>query len=157
VTRNLQDIVFTLIVMALVGVAVWDAQRWELKARLFPWVIGIPLICLLAALLIVQLVRLSSEAQPGGSEGAGITLDAAARRRAVSIVGWLLGFLGAIWILGFPIGGTLATLAYLKLAAHEKWPISVAISGGTALLFLAMINFLATPFPRGTLFELVGI
>jgi hypothetical protein len=89
-------------------------------------------------------------------EAADAVASAQARRRGLSIVSWLLGFLAAIWLLGFPAGGTLGTLAYLKLAAREKWPISVAISAGTALFFALMIYGLNTPFPPGALFELFG-
>jgi hypothetical protein len=152
-TRSFQDIAFTILLMVVIGVAVWDAQKWEIKARLFPWVIGIPLLGMLAVLLAVQLARHLRDADPSGG---GLPTDAAARRRAYAIIGWLLGFLAAIWVLGFPVGGTLGTLVFLKFGAHEKWPISLAISAGTAIFFVLMINGLNTPFPRGTLFELVG-
>jgi putative tricarboxylic transport membrane protein len=153
-TRSVQDIAFTILLMVVIGVAVWDAQKWEIKARLFPWVIGIPLLGMLAVLLAVQLARHLRDADLSGG---GIAMDATARRRAYAIIGWLLGFLAAIWVLGFPIGGTLGTLAFLKFGAREKWPISLAISAGTAIFFVLMINGLNTPFPKGTLVELVGI
>jgi hypothetical protein len=153
-TRSFQDIAFTILLMVVIGVAVWDAQKWEIKARLFPWVIGIPLLGMLAVLLTVQLARHLRDADLSGG---GFATDAAARRRAYAIIGWLLGFLAAIWMLGFPVGGTLGTLVFLKFGAHEKWPISLAISAGTAIFFVLMINGLNTPFPKGTLLELVGI
>jgi hypothetical protein len=158
--RDRWEILFTLAVLVVVGVAVWQAHAWGLKPRLFPWAIGIPLMGLLVALLVTQVVRQFKSApaapEPPVIEEAEAVAAAHARRRGLSIVGWLLGFLVAIWLLGFPIGGTLATLAYLKLAAHERWPISLAISGGTAAFFVLMIYGLHTPFPQGALFELVG-
>ena len=159
--REVRDIVFTIIIVAVIGGAVWEARTWELKARLFPWAIGIPVLALLVALLVRQLTILmnksplhSAEApSPGESDP---VQAAVARRRTYSIVGWLLGFLAAIWLLGFPVGATLGTLAFLKLSAGEKWPMTLAISAGTAAFFVIMIQGLNTPFPRGPLFELFG-
>jgi hypothetical protein len=157
--RKTYEILFTVALLAMVSWAVWEGRDWNIKPRLFPWAIGLPLIGLLTFQLGLLIVRKRPESAAAEATSAEVEdqIEAArARRRGVSIVGWLLGFLGAIWLLGFPAGGTLGTLAYLKLAAREKWPISLAISGGTALFFALMINGLNTPFPRGTLFELFG-
>ena len=163
-TRETQQIAFTAVLLAVIAAAVWDARQWTIKAQLFPWVIGFPVMALLLILLLQQLVQRSrsvpkrSEASVIGQVEHVASAEAAvARRRGFGIVGWLLGFLGAIWLLGFPAGGTLGTLAYLKLAAKERWPISLAISAGTAVFFFLMIKGLNTPFPSGTLLELIGI
>ena len=165
-SRNAYEMIFTLALLLVVGAAVWQAQGWQIKARLFPWAIGLPLMGLLAALLVTQVMRQlrassavaaeQSVAVEHPEETADPVRAADARRRGFTIVGWLLGFLAAVWLLGFPVGGTLGTLAYLKLAAREKWPISGAISAGTALFFAVMIYGLNTPFPRGALLELFG-
>jgi Tripartite tricarboxylate transporter TctB family len=162
VTRDMQQIAFTAVILIVVSAAVWQAEQWAIKARLFPWVIGIPVIAMLLALLVQQIIRVVRSAPVRAEVGVVEQFEnvasaeaAAARRRGFTIVGWLLGFLGAIWLIGFPAGGTLATLGYLKLAAREKWPISLAISAGTALFFFLMINFLNTPFPRGEFFEML--
>jgi hypothetical protein len=158
VNRNTAEILFTSFLLVVVGVAVWEARGWETRARLFPWAIGFPLMGLLISLLIVQIsrqLRGGRKAAPQATDEAEAS-DEGARGRALAITGWLLGFLAAIWILGFPIGGPLATFAYLKLGAREKWPISLAISAGTALFFVIMINGLHTPFPPGTLFAILS-
>jgi hypothetical protein len=181
VSGDARNIIFTLVLLAVVGAVIYEARVWEIKARLFPWAIGIPVLAMIVALLMKQVLEqfnrsrqavaearsvdsLLGETRSGASHSAEVhpaerhaaEVEAQARRRAYAIVGWLLGFLAAIWMLGFPAGGTLGTLAYLKLAAGERWPISVAISAGTAVFFWLMINFLNTPFPRGTLFDLVA-
>jgi hypothetical protein len=181
VSVNARNIVFTVVLLAVVGAVIFEARVWEIKARLFPWAIGIPVLAMIVALLMKQILEqfnrsrqavgevhstdsFLGDSRAGASHSAEVhpaerhaaEVQAQVRRRAYSIVGWLLGFLAAIWMLGFPAGGTLGTLAYLKLAAGEGWPISVAISAGTAVFFWLMINFLNTPFPRGTLFDLVA-
>lgn len=155
-SRNVSEIAFTLAVMVVIGLAVWDARVWEIKARLFPWAVGIPLLALLGALLMVQLTRLARKSPGEDSEKPRVddAEAAQARRRGFAIIGWLLGFLALIWLIGFPLAGPLGTLAYLKFNAREKWPISLAISAGTAAFFALMIYGLNTPFPRGMLPEL---
>jgi hypothetical protein len=154
VKRSVQDLLFTLLLIATVGAAVWDAQKWEIKARLFPWAIGFPVLALLAAVLVKQSFQLL-RGEPEGAESEAHAPDPVARQRFISIVGWTLGFFAAIWILGFPAGGTLATLAYLKLNAHERWPITLYICVGTALFFDAMVVLLNTPFAKGSLFDIL--
>ena len=159
--KRTYEILFTFGLLALVAWAVWEGRDWGIKPRLFPWAIGIPLIALLALQLVLLIVRRpatapAAEAEPTSTQVEERIEADRARRRGFSIVGWLLGFLAAIWLLGFPAGGTLGTLAYLKLAGREKWPITIGITAGTALFFALMINGLHTPFPRGTLFELFG-
>lgn len=169
--RRTQDILFTLLVIAAIGAAVSDAQKWDLKAALFPRAVGFPVLALLAALLVKQSLGLLKAGQVETTVGETHAVDpeagqaettvgetdavdpVVARRRFFSIVAWILGFFAAIWVLGFPAGGTLSTLAYLRLSAKEKWPISLYISGGTALFFDAMIQFMNIPFFKGTLFE----
>lgn len=152
--------IFTVLVLVVVGAAVWDARQWEIKARLFPWSIGIPIVGLTAILLVTQIVRLvkarRTDQPHAGVSGMTEAQFAVARRRAISIVGWLLGFLAAIWVLGFPVGGTLGTLGYLRWSARESWRMTLAISAGTAVFFMLMDKGLHTPFPPGTLFEILS-
>jgi len=44
--RKRADLVFSVIVLIIVVWMVWDAQSWSLRARLFPWTIGIPSVAL---------------------------------------------------------------------------------------------------------------
>jgi hypothetical protein len=176
VSKRYLELLFTLALLAAVGAAVYTARLWEIKARLFPWAIGIPLLVMLVAITLFQIAALrrgtdtrkapeasSSLAPAEESAETEAEREASAaearleRRRGLQIVGWLLGFLAAIWVLGFTIGGTLCSLAYLKLAAKERWPISLAISAGTAIFFWLMINQLLTPLPDGKLFDTLGI
>ena len=154
--RETREVLFTLFLLVAVATAVFEARDWGIRARLFPWAIGLPLLALIAALLVLQVARLLRKPDPEGESDGALSIDRASVRRGFEITAWLLAFLVAIWLLGFPVGGTLGTLAYLKLSAREKWPISLVISGGTALFFFLMINGLHTPFPQGTLFELIG-
>lgn len=155
--RDYGSILFTVAILAVVGMAVWDARNWEIKARLFPWVIGIPVLAMLAGQLVLQFMERARAGAPLPAHPAQLTPEQAlARRRFFTIVGWMLGFAVAIWLVGFPIGGTLMTLAYLKLQGRERWRISLAITAGIAVFFFIMVKLLYIPFPEGYLVKLLG-
>jgi hypothetical protein len=155
VNRKTADVLFTLFILVLISVAVWDARGWEIKARLFPWVIGIPMITLLAAQLVLT-VR-----QPAGNTSAGFfgvhdIPPSEAKMRAAKITTWLLGFAVALWVFGFAVGGTLATMTYLRFAGREKWPMVVIFGVVTLAFFWVMKNPLTVPFPDGIFFDAIG-
>jgi hypothetical protein len=126
----------------------------EERAALFPMVIGIP--CLALALLafaqevfnVMRRRACTDEApipaptvEPGG-----------VRRRAFSIIGWILGFFLAIWLLGFPAAVPVASFLYFRFAGDEKLPISLLLSVMAGVLFYGLFDyFLHLPFPEGTL------
>ena len=73
------------------------------------------------------------------------------------IAAWIVGMLGAIWLVGFPIATLLTTFLYLRLGAREGWTISVALSlGGFAFVHGLFARLLGVPFPAGRLFEWLG-
>ncbi|HEX2229001.1 MAG TPA: tripartite tricarboxylate transporter TctB family protein, partial [Candidatus Binatia bacterium] len=77
---------------------------------------------------------------------------AVARRRAFSIIAWILGFFLAIWLLGFPIAVPVTTLLYFRFAGGEKWPISIFLSLAAGAVFYGLFDyFLHLPFPVGRL------
>jgi hypothetical protein len=78
------------------------------------------------------------------------------RSRAASIVTWILGFFFAIWLLGFHLAVPAASFLYFRLAGHEKWPISIALSLAAGVVFYGLFGYLLhLPFPEGELFQLV--
>jgi hypothetical protein len=157
VRRDYLDLGFTLLLLALISWTTFEASKWDARARLFPWAAGIPVL----VLLIVQIVRqvrtiLASPDGPkvviGGHADAHVAFE-----RTLRVGAWILGFAVLIWAVGFPVGGTLGTLLYLKTAARERWPISLAITVGTGAFFWILITFLYTPFPRGFIVDLLPI
>ncbi|MFN0070239.1 MAG: tripartite tricarboxylate transporter TctB family protein [Chloroflexota bacterium] len=153
--RDWLDVGFTVALMALIGWTTFEAGKWDARARLFPWVAGIPVLVLLTAQLVSRLRGILVEPRgPRLFEEAGVDARVAARR-TLGIAGWMLAFAALIWLIGFGVGGTLATLIYLKGAAREKWPVTAVITVGTGIFFWAMITFLHVPFPRGVLGDLL--
>ncbi|MEE9146556.1 MAG: tripartite tricarboxylate transporter permease [Candidatus Tectomicrobia bacterium] len=145
--------------------ALFGFGAFEERAALFPLIIGVPsLAC--ALLVLGRGLRtfflppgfLPPGRQAGAAELDGVVEPAVARRRTLSMAGWIVGFFVAIWLLGFPIAAAVATFLYLKLGAWEKWPITLCLTGVAWLFFYGLFDYsLHLPFPTGALFLWFGL
>ncbi|HZU04952.1 MAG TPA: tripartite tricarboxylate transporter TctB family protein [Chloroflexota bacterium] len=184
--RRKADLLFSVLVLLLVVWMVWEARHWPLRARLFPWTIGLPTVAialLQVGLAVRQLVQARRAAgaparpveAPPGEDTAVIAAavesvlgaDAAAeeaippavvRRRTLAMVAWILGFTLGITLLGFRLGGGLGTLAFLKLGARESWKTTLLLTLATYLSFFLLFDVgLNTPLPAGLLADALGV
>lgn len=147
---------FGLLVVLFFAGALWFGRGFDMKTGLFPWIVA----SLVLALAIAQLVLecLGKGHRPSQAEHAEDDPSEAppspevVNRRTAAIFGWIAGFFAAIWLLGFAIGGTLATFIQLKLGARERWPVTIALTllvwGLVHVFFERILN---TPFPPGQL------
>jgi putative tricarboxylic transport membrane protein len=149
-------VVFTVCVVILLALALWQSRNFGVRAGLFPWVIGTPTL-LLALFQLAKDLRGHKKVSGPAFEGEGVVevSPAVATRRTLTILGWTVGFFMAIWLLGFSYAVPLTMVLYLKLAGREKWPITAVMALGTwvffYLLFQRMLN---VPFPDGLVFTL---
>lgn len=156
--RDYLDLGFTLVLLALISWTTYEASKWDARARLFPWAAGIPVLVLLVIQLIRQVPTVLASRADGAAAASGDPEEARRMfRRTLNVGAWILGFALMIWVIGFALGGTLATLLYLKVAAREKWPISLSITVGTAAFFWILTTYLYVPFPRGFIVDLLPI
>src|SRR5439155_5513781 len=80
-----------------------------------------------------------------------------ARRRALEMSAWILGFTAAIYLIGFKLGPGLVTLAFLRLGARESWRMSVGVSVGVYLFFLLVFEVaLNIRLPAGLIPDVLG-
>jgi TctA family transporter len=156
--RSAWSILSTLTVVVVLAAALWQSRDFGFRAGLFPWSIGIPLLALAALLLVIQIA--GKEKLPAGALAAwdpGIPASVE-RRRTAGILGWIAGFLVAIWLLGFTLGGTLCTFLALKAGSRERWPISLAIAAGAAaFVYFVFERGLRVPFPPGQILVWLGM
>jgi TctA family transporter len=134
----------TLTLVVVVAAALWESRGFAAQARLFPWVIGWPIL----ALGIVQLAREATSREPARPAEAppGIAAAAAARRTA-AIFGWIAVYPAALWLLGFTLGGPLCVLLTLGWS-RERWPLTLALTlGAWALVHGLFDRVLGMPFP----------
>ena len=136
----------------------WDILPTEERAALFPMIVGVPGLALaVLALGRELLVMLRTRAGPDPAEITPSIEPAVLRRRAFSIIGWILGFLFAIWLLGFNLAVLASTLLFLKFGSGEKWWVSIVLTLAAWIFFFGLFDyFLHLPFPEGKAFEWLG-
>lgn len=160
---------FTGALFLMVAWGLWEASKWELQASLMAWMIGLPTAGLLALQLARQIVRADDKPAPADKGEPGVfnaslleqdgeALDPAeARWRTASIIGWVVGFAAAIWLVGFQLGVALMTFLYLK-SAGESWfavvSITAAVLGAVVLAFDCGMHIF---FAEGKLFVWTGL
>lgn len=140
---------------------VYEAQEWRLQARLYPWVIGIPMIVLAFIQVIFDLrgvERKQTSDAPMDFQFAQTTLaPAVARNRAITMFAWFFGFYLAIMLVGFDITIPLTMFSYLKVQSREKWAISLILTCTGWLVYWGLFVWLLNlPFPDGLIFTWLG-
>jgi hypothetical protein len=148
--RSGSAVLFTFVVVTLLAIALWQSRNFGFRAGLFPWVIGTPALLLALFQLGRDLMGKSKTKPP--AEG---IAPAVIRQRTTVILGWTVFFFVAIWLLSFSYAVPISMLLYLKFAGKEKWPISLALTFITWLVFYGLFErALNVPFPEGLLFTL---
>ncbi len=147
---------FTLFVLAVFAVGVFSAAEWQIQARMFPWVIGIPGLALCVMQLFADFFKRKDEDQ--SLRGAmDLPVDrsvpvAVVVKRAVNAFGWVLGLFTAIWIVGFVVAVPLFIFVYLTWQAREKLWLAVTYSLGMLALIVGVFHLiLNVPWPEGVL------
>jgi hypothetical protein len=146
-------------------VFVYEAQEWRMQARLYPWVIGIPMVILAFVQVILDMKGVKAKAADDGAPPTPMDFQftkdidpVTARNRAIIMFGWLVGFLGIIWLLGFPIGIALMMISYLKFQGKEPWGLSITLTVLAWLGFYGLfVKLLTLPFPQGMIFAWLGL
>jgi TctA family transporter len=139
--------IFSFVVVAALAAALWQSRNFGVRAGLFPWAIGYPILILAIAQFVMDFTgRTRFKAEEVGTDAA--LPKGVAYQRTVNVLLWTVGYFIAIWLLGFSVAVPLTTLLYLKIAGKEKWPISIVLSGISWLFFyLLFVWLLHVPFP----------
>ena len=153
---NKWSAIFALCLVALLSFALWQSRSFPLRAGLFPWVIGVPLVALLLTQLVTDLSGRGD--QPHAADEEGELPPEVVRRRTRNIFLWIIGYFLAIWQIGFPLGGALCSFLQLKFGSKERWAMTLALTAGVwAFTYFVFQQALHVPFPPGYLFELFGM
>ena len=149
------EAVFSFFILIVFVLALWNSRGWNLRAGLFPWVIGFTVLPLITYQFIKNLVgqgKTGNDHDQGRSEQ-----DPSSPmmvRRTIHILSWIPGFLAAIWLLGLIVALPLMTFLYLKLEAREKWSLSLILTFVLwGFLYGLFVHTLHLPFPVGILFN----
>ena len=154
--------IFSFCALIFFCVFVYMAQDWRLQARLYPWAIGIPMLILAIVQVILDLkgfkAKQSSDATPMDFQFTKDVDPTTAKKRAITMFAWLIGFLLLIWLVGFPIGIAVMMFAYLKFQGRESWTLSILLTVIAWLCFWGLfVRLLHLPFPEGLVLTWLGI
>jgi hypothetical protein len=154
--------IFSFIFLIFFIVFVYHAQDWRLQARLYPYVIGIPMVILALIQVILDLKgieRKQPDAAPVDFQFSQLTVaPEVARNRAIRMFCWLFGFFLSIWLLGFAITIPLLVFSYLKIQSNEKWMLSLTLTAAAYVFFWTLfVRLLTLPFPDGKIFTWLGM
>jgi putative tricarboxylic transport membrane protein len=141
---------FTIAIIFVLAIALWQSRNFGFRAGLFPWVIGTPTLILAFFQLARDIVgKQRDHAEPG--------IDpSVVRRRTISIIAWTVGCFVAIWFLGFSYAVPLTIFVYLRFAGGESWKMTAIVTFCAWLFFWALFErMLNVPFPEGLLISLI--
>lgn len=161
-TKIKPQVILSIILVAFFSVFVYTAKDWRLQARLYPWAVGIPMLVLALVQLVLDLRGIEPTKRhddaPVDVQFAARTDPVVARRRTLNIFSWIVGYIVAIWLIGFSYSVPLVIFLYLKVQSRERWPLSIALTAAAWLLFWGLFDrLLHLPFPQGALFAWLGM
>jgi hypothetical protein len=136
--------------VVLFCVALLQSREWTIRAGLFPWMIGFPVL----GLTLIQLVMAlrTTSWRPRASRAEVPVAQALEVQRTLSMLGWTVGYFVALWLIGFTFAIPLMTFLYLKIAGRESWSTSVGLAVvAWAFLYFLFVQILHVPFPEGLL------
>ena len=153
---------FSLLVLIFFCVFLYEAKDWRMQARLYPWAIGIPMLVLALVQVILDLKgytpKETVDATPLDFQFSKAIEPAVARKRAITMFAWLLGFFLLVWLLGFEYGIPLMVFGYLKLQSNESWVLSITLTVLAFVFFwILFVKLLTLPFPQGLIFTWLGM
>lgn len=144
---------FTLSVIIVAAYAVYTAREWPLGTRLFPWVVGIPVLVLSLVQVALEIYQARRPGKQAKRDTGDLQVDwsmstGVVARRAADYFGWLLGLFLGIWIFGFFLTIPIYAFLYMKLQAKEGWMASLALTLGVFIFFIGLFDqILHIPWP----------
>ena len=156
--HNRASLVLALAIAALSAWGIYSALAWPLKAKLFPLVIGVPLLCLALAEVAWVILGSGSATRASDFQLSQEHPPQIVRRRTFIAIAWIGGFFVLILLLGFLIAVPLFVFAYLRLQGKDGWlvcgALTLAIWAGFYGLFERLLHL---AFPAGWLLEWLGL
>jgi hypothetical protein len=148
------DAIFTFSIVIVLALALWQSKDFGYRAGLFPWTIGFPVLMVTIIQLALELAgKARRSAAESTTEAAPDLPKSVVYQRTASIIGWILGFFVAIWLLGFSLAVAVTTFLYLKIAGREKWLITIILTLAGWGFFYGLFDYgLHIPFPEAQLF-----
>ena len=131
-----------------------------MQARLYPYVIGLPMIFLAVLQVIFDLKGVESKQQDATPVDIqlGQNVDpAVAFRRTVNIFSWFFGFFFGCWLVGFTITIPVIVFSYMYFHGKEKLLLSATLTVIAFIFYYYLfVRLLNLPFPDGQIQTWLG-
>lgn len=145
--------IFSFCSLVFFCVFVYQAEGWRMQARLYPWVIGIPMIFLAILQVFFDMKGIESkpeDAAPVDVQFAQNIEPAVAFKRTVNIFSWFFGFFFGCWLVGFSITIPIMVFSYMYFQGKEKFTLAATLTVIAFIFYYALfVKLLNLPFPDG--------
>jgi len=148
--------IFSFCTLVFFCVFVYQAVQWRMQARLYPYVIGIPMIFLAILQIIFDLKGIEHKpddtSTPVDFQATKTVEPALAFKRTVNIFSWFFGFFFGCWLVGFTITIPIMVFSYMYFQGKEKlWLASTLTVCAFIAYYLLFVRLLNLPFPDGAI------
>jgi putative tricarboxylic transport membrane protein len=148
---------FTLFIITIMGVALWSSRHFNFRTGLFPWFSGFAVLAVAVAQMAFELTGSGNKNENRVKEDSDLPANVVSRRTATAFA-WILSYFGAIWLLGFSVGGPLCTFIHLKIGGREKWLRTFILAIFSWIFIYGLFDqVLHLPFPMGSLFQWLSV
>jgi len=154
---------FSLVVLIFFCVFLYEAKDWRMQARLYPYAIGIPMLICAIIQFVMDLrgvkAKESTDGAPMDFQFQQVNVsEEEARKRTLTMFGWMFGFFAMIWLIGYVIAIPLMVFTYLKFQSNESWLLSTTLTViAFAFFYSLFVKLLTLPFPDGVVQTMLGL
>lgn len=141
---------YLIFILIVTGIAVGISLSFgSFTATLLPAIAG-STVFLLAAIQLLKELRTREKQQKAADE------QQMTREDRINLLGWLLGFPIAVYLVGFQIIMPLSIFLFLKLRGRS-WLIAIVVAAATTILLYGIFQFaLKIDLWNGLLFQLLS-
>jgi hypothetical protein len=154
--------IFSFCALVFFCVFVYQAKDWRMQARLYPYVIGIPMIILALIQVILDLKgyepKQADDAAPVDIQRTVTVAPEIAFKRTVNTFGWFFAFFFGCWFVGFSITIPVIVFSYMYFHGKEKlWLASTLTAVAFVFYYSLFVRLLNLPFPDGAVQTWLGL
>jgi Tripartite tricarboxylate transporter TctB family len=143
-----ERIILSAMIAGLLGYAVFAAFDFAPAARLLPLVFGIPTLMLSLVTLGVEIQgqRTGNVRRGTSSESLHAAGPATPRQqrewrsRELRIIGWLLGLLALVVLVGFIWALPAFLVLFLRISGRQRWPVVAGVAIGVFLVIYGLFS-----------------
>ncbi len=150
-----QNVTFSALILAFLVLMVVYSLKYQFQARLFPLVVGIPAIGLIAIVLVRSIVAARSKKEKDAAaalmeESTGFP---AGWKVTTGVIAWIAGFVALIFVAGFNIAVLLFVFCYLKYHKASWLRSAIVAASIEAGMYGIFTIGMKMPFYPGLLFS----